>query len=303
MTKRTAPSLDRHLAFVALEVLRDNDGRMVLAELLDEVGKREVDKIPENMKLKDASGVIRWKKRIQFKSISFLRAGFLRKDKGVWYLTAEGEKALREGEVKVINKAKEAYKEWKEKRDAQKVLPDDTQGDDDTSLPDVKSLDIERYQSTAMAGVQDYIRSLDEYAFQDVCAALLRGMGYHVRDIASPGPDGGIDVLAYTDPLGGRPPRLKVQVKHQSSKVGKPALSQLAGLLTEGDIGVFISSSGFAAGCRDFSRNIGKHLELIDINRFVELWQKHYDKLSEEDKSLLPLQAIYFLDEKRAISK
>ena len=32
---------------------------------------------------------------------------------------------------------------------------------------------------------------------------------------------------------------------------------------------------------------------------FVKLWKKHYDNLSEEDKSLLPMQSIYFLDKKR----
>ena len=298
MVKKNKINIDRHLAFVALEVLRDNDGKMVLAELMNEVEKREGDKIL-NREHKLAGGRIAWEIRAQYKTIGFVKAGFLRKDKGVWYLSAEGEKALKQGEDGVTQIAKKAYREWKEKRGAQKILPDDAQSDDDTALPDDKSLvDIEHYQSTAKAGVQDYIRSIGEYEFQDVCAALLRGMDYHVRHVASPGPDGGIDIIAYTDPLGSKPPRIKVQVKHQQSKTSQSKLSELAGRLTDGDIGVFVSPSGFTAGCRDYARNNSRHLELIDLNRFVELWQQHYDKLSEEDKSLLPLQAIYFLDEK-----
>ena len=42
MVKKIEFNIDQHLAFVALEVLRDNDGRMVLAKLLDEVEKRAV---------------------------------------------------------------------------------------------------------------------------------------------------------------------------------------------------------------------------------------------------------------------
>jgi restriction system protein len=36
-------------------------------------------------------------------------------------------------------------------------------------------------------------------------------------------------------------------------------------------------------------------VELIDLNRFISLWQDFYDKLKEADKSLLPVRPIYFL--------
>jgi len=38
-------------------------------------------------------------------------------------------------------------------------------------------------------------------------------MGYHVAWVAPPGPDGGVDVIAQSDPLGINGPRIKVQVK------------------------------------------------------------------------------------------
>jgi len=37
------------------------------------------------------------------------------------------------------------------------------------------------------------------------------------------------------------------------------------------------------------------HLQLIDFDRLVDLWQQYYSKLADEQKNLLPLQAIYFL--------
>ena len=36
-------------------------------------------------------------------------------------------------------------------------------------------------------------------------------------------------------------------------------------------------------------------VSLIDLSRFIALWQEFYEKLTDEDKSLLPLTPIYFL--------
>ena len=40
-------------------------------------------------------------------------------------------------------------------------------------------------------------------------------MGYHTPFISPKGKDGGLDIIAYNDPLGATVPRLKVQVKHR----------------------------------------------------------------------------------------
>jgi predicted Mrr-cat superfamily restriction endonuclease len=69
------------------------------------------------------------------------------------------------------------------------------------------------------------------YDFQKLVGALLVGMGYHVPRISPPGPDGGVDVVAYRDPLGVTSPRLKVQVKHRDQKVTVKEVRELEGLL------------------------------------------------------------------------
>ena len=298
MKKQSKTEWLSKLAFSVLEVLRDNDGQMALGDLLSEVEKRGY--VPEDQKKTNRAGGVAWRNRLQFRCDRFVKAGFLKKGGGVWYLTADGEKSLSKGEAKVTEIAKEGYDEFIRRRKEKQttIVPDLSQDDNDSDS--VVSTDMEDYQSAAMSEIQSYIRGMNAYEFQDLCAALLRGMNYYVRGVSPPGADGGIDVLAYTDPLGGKPPRVKVQVKHTAdAKTGEPALRQLVGLLTEGDIGVFVSSAGFSKGCRDFARNTNKHLELIDLPHFIILWQKHYDNLSEEDKSLLPLQPIHFLDKTR----
>ena len=56
-----------------------------------------------------------------------------------------------------------------------------------------------------------------------------------------------------------------------------------------------VTSGSFSKPARKEARVSRDHLQLIDFDRLVDLWQQYYSKLSDEQKNLLPLQAIYFL--------
>ena len=47
-----------------------------------------------------------------FYTIDCIKAGYLRKNKGVWYLTDEGEKANLLGPIKLLDSATQVYKLW-----------------------------------------------------------------------------------------------------------------------------------------------------------------------------------------------
>jgi len=120
-------------------------------------------------------------------------------------------------------------------------------------------------------------------------------MGYYTPFVAPRGKDGGIDVIAYRDPLGTISPRIKVQIKHRESTATTQEVRQLMGLLQkDGDVGIFVSSGGFTADAKTTARTSHVHVELIDLERFIVLWQEFYPKLTDEDKSLLPMITIYF---------
>ena len=85
-------------------------------------------------------------------------------------------------------------------------------------------------------------------------ASLLRAMGYHISWIAPPGKDGGIDILAASDPLGTKPPRIKVQVKRQEQKVDVNGLRSFMALLGDGDVGIFVSVGGFTKDAQGEAR-------------------------------------------------
>jgi restriction system protein len=96
--------------------------------------------------------------------------------------------------------------------------------------------------------------------------------------------------------LGTTAPRIKVQVKHRDSKVAAKDVRELEGLLRkEGDIGLIVSSGGFSSEAEREIRSSNKHIETMDLQRVITLWQEHYDKLSQAGKALLPLVRVFFL--------
>ena len=51
---------------------------------------------------------------------------------------------------------------------------------------------------------------------------------------------------------------------------------------------------GLTPDAKTTARGSHFHLELIELDRLVSLWQELYPKLTDQDKSLLPLVPIYF---------
>ena len=139
----------------------------------------------------------------------------------------------------------------------------------------------------------------DPYSFQELCAALCRGMGYYTPYVAPRGKDGGVDIIAYKDPIGASYPHIKIQVKYrQETKATAQEIQQLKGTLVQGnDIGMFISLAGFTPDARNVAKTSNIHIELIDLGRFIELWQEFYDKLPDEDKSRMQITPVYFIAE------
>ena len=288
--RKLAPSraLAAKLIHAALSILRDNGKEMSVRNLMAKVEKAvKLDEWSRERYAK--SGYVRWESILHFYSIDCVKAGYLIKKKGVWYLTPEGEDALKLDPEKLLIQAGLAYDKWREEhpKTREEVVEEETP-------PQVVSYDD--VEQRAIEGLQLYINSKNAYEFQDLVAALLRGMGYYTPFVAPKGKDGGVDIVAYRDPLGTESPRIQVQIKHRETAANVQEVRQLMGLLQkEGSVGIFVSTAGFTPDGRNAARSSHVHVELIDLNRFISLWQEFYDKLKEEDKSLLPLRPIYFL--------
>lgn len=284
--------------YAALKILKDAGGEMRGRDVINKM-ESTLDFNDYELHVYEKTGYTRWKSVFHFYTIDCIKAGFLRKQKGIWYLTEEGEKALELGPEKLLELATKKYREWDARQ--KKIKQADPEGDIEIESVEDKSQKqealLEQYQSDAMEGMRDYIADKNPYEFQDMVAVLLRAMGYHIAYISPKGRDGGIDVIAYTDPLGVKSPRIIVQVKHRPDKsISSDDIQRLAGTMKRPtDVGIFVTSGSFSNHALIEARSADKHIELIDFESFVELWQKYYTNMSDEEKAMLPLHPIYFL--------
>jgi restriction system protein len=180
------------------------------------------------------------------------------KKNGVWYLTPEGEQALELGEVGLLKAATAAYRKWREEHQPSVVTEDQEVSDEGQQAQEATIHEIEQL---AIEGLKKQVNPKNPYEFQELVAALLRGMGYYTPFAAPQGKDGGIDVIAYRDPLGTVSPRIKVQIKHRDAAASVQAVRQLMGLLQkDGDVGMFVSSGGFTPKAKTTAR--GSHVHM-----------------------------------------
>lgn len=242
----------------------------------------------------EKSGYTRWHSIIQFYSIDCVKAGYLQKSSGKWILTEIGIEALKKSPEQFIRDAQSKYRDWKTAQNQIQTYSEEQEIEDTDKF--LRQVNYEQATEQAQTEIESHIRSLGPYDFQNLVAELLIAMGYHVPHIAPPGPDGGIDIIAYKDPLGLGTPRIKAQVKHRTDKVSVKEVRELHGLLNNlSDMGLIISSGGFTKDAINEARKLQTHIEIMDLDRLIALWKQHYESVRETGKILLPLVKVYFL--------
>jgi restriction system protein len=245
----------------------------------------------------DSGPPARWQKILLFYSIDCVKAGWLSKSAGRWQLTETGEAALKLEPEAFIRKAQEYYRAWRKNQPQKESEPGVEPGTDEVTTEEFEiQLSYELAREQAQEEIAKHVIALGPYEFQDAVAALLEAMGYSIPYIAAPGPDGGVDIHAYKDPLGTTTPRIVVQVKHRTSKLNAKELRELSSLIRkDGDVGLIVSSGGFTSDAQREMQLATRHIEFMDLDRFIDLWQQYYDKISDKGRKLLPLVKLYFL--------
>lgn len=235
---------------------------------------------------------------IRYATIDCVKAGWMVKQHRRWTLTDEGRAAFQSlpDPEAFYKRAVQLYAEWKKGRETkgpEGTAPSESSGG---AAAGPAAITFEQAEEQAWAEIERHLTSMPPYEFQDLVAALLRAMGYHVGWVAPPGKDGGVDILAYNDPLGTKPPRMKVQVKRQQQKVTVDGLRAFMAVVGADEVGVFVNTGGFTDDAKGEARaQHGRRVTLVDIERLVDLWTEHYARLDEAGRRRLPLQPIYFL--------
>lgn len=260
-----------------------------------------LDLIPELMQLTEyekgsyasTPGAPRYEKIARFATIGPVKAGWLSKVKGRWFITEEGKSAFRkfkdpEGFYKESSRL---YYVWK--RNRTQITEGEPEGHGEPQV----ALTVEEAEEKSRDQIQKFLINLKPYDFQDFIADLLRALDYHISWVAPPGRDRGIDIIAFIDPLGAQNPRIKVQVKHRDNATSVDELRSFLAVLGTDDLGIFVSAGGFTSDSKDLARTQERRkVTLLDLDNVIDLWIEHYDKLTQEARQRLPLTPVYFLD-------
>ena len=272
-------------------ILSEHPDGVAARDVLKELEKRVPPTPFEDSMYPKNPTVRRFEKIVRFSTISPVKAGWIVKDKGTWRVTPEGLAAYEKlsDPEELARTARRLYNAWR------RAQPRDIEEEEEDEPAPAATL--EEAEETAWNEIRNYLAEMPPYEFQDLVAALLRAMGYHVDWVAPPGPDQGVDVIAYTDPLGAAGPRIKVQVKRRAGdKVRADDLRGFLALVGEHDVGIFVSLGGFTSEAeREARAQEKRRIMLIDVDRLVQLWIENSSAISDLDRQLLPLQPVYFL--------
>jgi len=247
-------------------------------------------------------GARRFEKIVRFATVDVVKAGWMLKTKGTWMITEDGRdayKRLPDPEM-FYREGSRLYRAWKASQ------PSKVEEDDQAAVEDVEAegrvgerevtRTFEEAEEEAWQDVERFLLQMNPYDLQELVAGLLRAMGYHAAWVAPPGKDGGVDILAFSDPLGTKPPRIKVQVKRQQQTVSVDGLRSFLALLGDEDVGIFLNIGGFTRDAQEEARlQETRKITLLDVERLFDLWVEYYSKLDDVTRRRMPLRPIYFL--------
>lgn len=150
----------------------------------------------------------------------------------------------------------------------------------------------EEVASRAEELIADLMSALDAYDFQALVAGVLRSMGFRTKE-SDPGRDLGIDIVATSDAFGFVPPKVKVQVKHRTSKSSGPEIRSFVSALDSEDKGIFISTGGFTSDAKTEALRAGGRISLMDRDDFITLMLEHYVKIEPRFQAMVPLVMVW----------
>lgn len=273
------------------KLLLENQGGIAAREAIEKLTNKI--ELTEHEKGEYESGGRRFDKILRFATVDAVKAGWMRKNKGIWTITEDGAAALQSipNSDDFYREASRLYRKWK------KAQTDDNESIEETPDKVLEAkITFEEAEEQAWKEISDYLIDIDPYDFQDLVAALLEAMDYHVSWISPPGKDGGIDILAFNDPLGTVPPRIKVQVKRRKDNIAVEEMRAFLALINNDDVGIFVTTGGFTKDAEVLVRTQEtRKVTLIDRQRLVDLWIEYNDKLEKDKRILLPLKPIYFI--------
>ena len=125
--------------YAAMQILKENGDGMKAGDLMEAVGKKV--ELSDWEKETTSKGGIRWQNIYHFTSVDYVKAGFIIKKSGSWYLTPDGEFALKKNQEDILEIAMNVYRNWRKEvvKSAENI--DNAEDEPDNVVPIVKQAD------------------------------------------------------------------------------------------------------------------------------------------------------------------
>ena len=255
-------------------------------------GSEVIVRLPEIVKLTEyetglssSSHSPRYAQAVRLATLPLVKAGWLMKtDKGKWFITEDGRDVCRR-----FSKPQDLFLEAlrlseEDQKDAPEIL-----------------VSLELIQEQAWENIANYLREKNTLEIRQLVVVLFDAMHYHITWVAPPQKKRGlVDIVANLDPIGANALRVLVQIKHTGQPVTVEGLRSFSSILGPNDFGLLLSTGGFTVEVRDVLCKGGyQKINAMDLEKFYDVWIRHYDKLSREAHTLLPLRTIFFLSPPR----
>jgi len=100
----------------AFKVIIENGGQLQVRKIFSLV-EEKMEFTDYELERFKKSGQIRWQNNLQWYTVDCVYAGWLRKKNGVWYITPEGEEAMKLSPKEFMNTASKAFKKAKAEKE------------------------------------------------------------------------------------------------------------------------------------------------------------------------------------------
>jgi len=247
-----------------------------------------IDHLPEiirltthEMGMSSTANMPQYERTARFATLPLIQIGWIAKtNKGVWLLTEEGRAACRR------------FQNPQELFLAATHLAEDTRRSTSELI-----ISFDAIQEKAWEITTNFIAEKNTVEIRKLISSLLEAMDFHPTWVAHPQKDHGlIDIIAITDPIGLKSYRILVHIKHAGQPVTVEGLKSFLSILGSNDFGLFFSTGGFTTEAQNEIVKGGfQKINAMDLQKFYDLWIKHYDKLSLNAHQILPLKAVYII--------
>ncbi|WP_152185147.1 restriction endonuclease [Segeticoccus rhizosphaerae] len=174
--------------------------------------------------------------------------------------------------------------------------PIDTTADDGSDVADPNP-------APTLEAIRDRVRThlvenFGQHKLTGLIADILEVQGY-VCDVSPEGPDGGVDIMAGSGPLGLDSPTLIVECKSEASPIGSRVVRGLNGAIgtTHADQGLLVAWGGLNKGGQDELRANRLKIRLWDSEKVLDQLFAVYELLPADTRARLPLKRAWVLDE------